>query len=558
MQRNRNGGIYVDNTTDRHRRWTGALVALLAVVTLTPTAGTAQSPGADSPGYTVSTDQVDLGWTPSPKITDGRLELTMWEAIEIALRRNYGLVIERYNLEESGFRLTENMGIYDLNFTADLSKSSETQPSASNLDGAEISVRDSSGLNLGIEQLNRIGGTFELDMLNSKAESNSFFSTLNPSYRVDLDATYRQPLLRDLGHLATNRNLIIATNNLEVSRETFEQQIIEVVRTVGVNYWTLAEAIQQYAVAEEALRLAEELHEQNKVKVDVGTLAPLELVQSEAGMATRRDEYIRAEIAIGNAEDDLREALNIPDGDLWEVNIIPQTPPDITRIDIDVSEAVKSGLENRPVIRSKRLQNQNLEVDLGYFKNQKKPRLDLTASYGYNGLGGDVTERDFFTGEILFTAPGGYGDALRQIRDGTFEGWRWSLNLAVPMQNRTGKARMTIAEIAIERGQAELAQLELQVSTEVRKAARAVTTAEALVDSTRVSRRLEEENLKAEQKRFENGMSTSFQVLQIQEDLATARSNAVQAETGYRKALIEFFRAIGTLDDEVGIELQSE
>jgi outer membrane protein TolC len=506
----------------------------------------------------VDTQRTDLSWSAGPQVTDGKLELTMWEAFEIALRRNYTLVIERYNLEEAGFRLGENRGIYDLGLSVDALGNSETQPSASNLDGAEISEQDSNSLNLGLSQLNRVGGTFEFDMTNTRSESNSTFSTLNPRFRVDLDLTYRQPLMRDMGKLATARNLIIATNNLDVSRETFEQQVIEVARTVGLNYWTLVEAIQQESVALESLRLAEQLHEQNKVKVDVGTMAPLELVQSEAGMATRRDEYIRAQIDVGNAEDDLREVLNIPNGQLWDVNIIPQTPPDITRIEIDVADAMASALENRPEIRSKRLQNQNLQVDSEYFANQKKPRLDLSTTYGWNGLGGDVTERNFFTGEILFEAPGGYSDALQQVVDREFEGWNWALNLSVPIQNRAGKARHTIAQVAQERGDAELNQLALQISTEVRKAARGVTTAEALVDSTRVSRRLEEANLEAEQKRWENGMSTSFQVLQIQEDLATARSNAVKAETGYRKALIDFYRSIGTLDDVAGIQLQSE
>lgn len=555
MHGNRNGGMYVTNTTERSRPLTRLLAVALMGLALMPAVAAAQ---IESPGYSVGTERADLTWDASPRVSDGKLELTMWEALEIALRRNYTLVIERYNLEEAGFRLSENRGIYDVGLTTDLTGSSETQPSASNLDGAEISIQESQGINLGISQLNRAGGTFEFDMFNTRSESNSTFSTLNPRFRIDLDLTYSQPLMRDVGKLATNRNLIIATNNLGVSRTTFEQQVVEVTRTVGLNYWTLVEAIQQESVALESLRLAEQLHEQNKVKVDVGTMAPLELVQSEAGMATRRDEYIRAQIDVGNAEDDLREVLNIPNGELWDVNIIPQTPPDITRIEIDIDDSMASAIQNRPEIHSKILENQNLQVDSEYFANQKRPRLDLRTTYGWNGLGGDVTERNFFTGEITFEAEGDYGDALRQITDREFEGWNWALNFSVPIQNRAGKARYTIAQVAQERGDAEFDQLSLQISTEVRKAARAVTTAEALVDSTRVSRRLEEANLEAEQKRWENGMSTSFQVLQIQEDLATARSNAVKAETGYRKALIDFYRSTGTLDDVLGIQLQSE
>jgi outer membrane protein TolC len=525
------------------------LSALLLVAPLTSTANaqgetsSTQSPGFGSPGYEVDTRQVDTSWMPVVDIVDGKLELTMWEAIEIALRRNYNLVIERYDLEESSLRLTENRGIFDLLALADLNGFSETSPAASNLDGALIQESEGTNFDVGLDQLNALGGIFGLSFDNSRLESNSQFAAVNPSYRVDLDASYAQPLLRNFGKLATKRNLIVATNNLDASQEDFEVQVVEVVRTVGQFYWLLVEAREQLGVAAESLRLAEELHEQNKIRVEVGTLAPLEL--------------IRAQIDVGNAEDDLREALNVPEGELWDVEIVPLTPPDITRIEIDTAQAVAQAIEERPEIRSKRILNKNLEVEYQYRRNQKRPRLDVRATYGFNGLGGPVTLRDFITGEIIAMAPGDYSDALDQIREGDFDGWSYGLFFAMPVQNRERKAQLAIAEVGVERGDAELKQLELQVSTEVRKAARAVTTAAALVDSTRVSRRLEEENLKAEQKRYENGMSTSYRVLEIQEDLATARSNAVRAETGYRRALIDYLRAIGTLDEEVGILIDS-
>jgi outer membrane protein TolC len=544
----------------RRRPAFGTLVALLVLASSLPMTAFAQSQstGYDSPGYSVDQGRGELTWSFEPTMSGEAWQLTMWDAIGIGLQRNYGLVIERYKLEEAEFRVFGGKGIYDLGLTTDFSGFNETSPAASNLDGALVQEQKQARLDFGLQQLTPIGGTVELGFDNRRFESNSQFAAVNPSFRVDFDLSYQQPLLRDMGKLATERNLIIARNDLGVSLETFEQQVIEVVRTVGNAYWTLIEARAQLAVAEEALRLATELHEQNKVKVDVGTLAPLELIQSEAGMATRRDELIRAQIDVGNAEDDLRQAMNIPEGNLWTTEIVPQSSPDITRIEIDVNDSVAQALENRPEVRTKRIQNENLLVDLDYRRNQKMPRLDFAGTYGYNGLGGDVTLRDFITGEIILERPGDYSDAIDQIKERTFDGWSWALNLVVPIQNRDAKAQYTIADVAVQRGQAELEQLELQVSTEVRKAARAVTTAEALVDSTRVSRRLEEENLKAEQKRYENGMSTSFQVLQIQEDLATARSNAVRAETGYRKALIEFYRATGTLADEIGVEIAGQ
>jgi len=140
MHGNRYGRLYVNNTTSRRKLASGILAALLVVTTLGPTAAAAQD---QSPGFAVGTEQSDLTWTPVTRIEDGKLQLTMWEAIEIALRRNYGLVIERYNLEESGYRLTENKGIYDLGLTTDLIGFEETSASASNLAGADIQVQES-------------------------------------------------------------------------------------------------------------------------------------------------------------------------------------------------------------------------------------------------------------------------------------------------------------------------------------------------------------------------------------------------------------------------------
>lgn len=550
MLTDRDGRTHVNRTT--RRRGIAVVLALLLLPAGTVTAQDA------SPGYTVRTEPVDLDRLPSVDISDGAVELTLWEALGIALRRNYGLIIERYNLEESTFRLTENLGIYDLGVTADLSGFDETSPAVSNLDGADVQQQEQARLDLGLSQLVPTGGTVEFGFNNRRFETNSQFAAVNPSFTVDTDLSYRQPLLRDFGRLPTERNVMVARNNIGASKETFEVQVAGVIRTVAQNYWNLVEAREQLGVAEESLRLAEELHEQNKIRVEVGTLAPLELIQSEAGVATRTDELIRAQIGVGNAEDDLRQVLNIPEGELWEVRIVPRTPPDITRIEVDTAEAVAHALEERPELARKRIQNENLVIDLRLAKNRVRPRLDFAATYGFNGLGGDATLRDFLTGEIISEAPGDYSDALAQVEDGEFDGWSYAVNFSIPIQNREAKARRAVAEIAVERAEAELSQLELQVSTEVRKAARAVVTAEALVDSTRVSRRLEEENLRAEQKRYENGMSTSFQVLQIQEDLAEARSNAVQAEAGYRKALIDFYRATGTLTEAAGVQIDSE
>ncbi len=361
--------------------------------------------------------------------------------------------------------------------------------------------------------------------------------------------------MRDRGKAATERNLRIARINRDISQENFELQVTGTIQQVVDAYWTLVEAREQYDVAQESLQLAQELHGQNRVRVDVGTLAPLELVQSEAGIATREEQVIRAKGAIGDAEDRLRQLLNIPTDEHWDTPFVPTSSPEAEPVTIDLQSSLTAALANRPELRSKRLSQNNLEQDVDYFRNQRLPRLDARVTYGFNGLGGPVTERAFPSGDIISTAPGGYSDALDQITGQDFVGWSASLNLIYPIENRFAKGQSALAQVTRDRGNVELKDLELAVVTEVRRLARFVETAQQALASARVSKRLAQKNLEAEQKRYDNGMSTSFQVLQIQEDLTEARQREVNAVTGVRKAIALFYQATGDLIDKSGVEI---
>ncbi len=489
------------------------------------------------------------------RIDDGVVSLRLDEAISIALERNLSLVVERYRRSESVLRLDESKGIYDVNTRADLSIFDETNPAASNLDGADIRATEGTSWNFDVSKLLPSGGTASVSWNNSRFKTNSTFALLNPSFDVNLDFSFVQPLLRNAGRGVVESGIRVARNNVEISRENFELQVIGVLQAVVDAYWSLVEAQAQLEVAEESLSLAEKLHEQNRVRVEVGTLAPLELVTSEAGIATRKEEIIRARAVVDDAEDLLRQLLALNETEIWAASISPETDPEMTPVTLDIEGAVVTALERRAELRGRRLGQDNLEIDATFRANQARPEVNLAVTYGFNGLGGDVTERDFFTGEILFQAPGGYSDALDQITGADFEGWSAALNVSYDIGNRTRKAQRALAEVAVERGAAEIEDLELGVITEVRRLARLVEAAAEARESARVSRRLAEKNLDAEQKRYQNGMSTSFQVLEIQEDLSQARSREVNTITGYRKALARYHQAVGTLIEESGIEV---
>jgi outer membrane protein TolC len=531
------------------RRPLPALVALVVASISLPVLG------AQSMTVETSTAVPDLSVAPELAIEGGRIQLDLETAISIALQRNLSLVVQRYNTAESRYRLTQTLGVYDPLATADLAAADETAPAATNLAGADVQTDSGSRWNLGISQLLSTGGTMRADFLNTRQETNSTFATINPSYRSDFDITWSQPLLRNLGRQATERNILVSRNNLGISREVFVQEVHRTIQSVANAYWALLEAQYQLDVAQQAHDLAQQLHEQNRIRVDVGTLAPLELVQSEAGVATRDEEIILAEAAVQQAEDDLRQLLNLEHGELWATPIELDPEDQRDPVAVDLQEAIDLALRERPEIAQQRLALESLLVEQGYFRNQRLPQVDLQVRYGFNGLGGDVTERDFFTGEILSMTEGSYDDALDQISGGDFEGWRVGVNVSYPLRNRAAKAESAIADLALDRGEARLAEIELQVTAEVRRAVRALETAAKAIASAEASRRLQERNLEAEQKRYDNGLSTSFQVLEIQEDLASARSREIAAHASYQRALVEFWRTVGGLDAETGVTL---
>jgi outer membrane protein TolC len=226
-------------------------------------------------------------------------------------------------------------------------------------------------------------------------------------------------------------------------------------------------------------------------------------------------------------------------------------------VPIDLAEAIETALSERPEVASQLYRLEALEIDESFFRNLARPQLDLIVGYGLFGQAGDAPAiRNPDTGEVEQPAlEGDLSDVIDDVRSREFDSWSAQLVFSYPLQNRERRAQATIAGLAVDQGLAELERLQRQIVTEVRAAARQVETAAKQIESARISRRLEERNLDAERKRYENGMSSSFVVLQIQEDLTQARSREVSAVTAYRRALAEFYRSVGILLDQKGVDL---
>ncbi len=398
------------------------------------------------------------------------------------------------------------------------------------------SQSESQGVNFGVRQATPQGGIFSVGWQNSRNKSDIGTPPIN--YRSGLTFSFQQPLLRNYGRYATERSIILAQINGQLSRQDFTLQVTTITQQVVNAYWALVNAREQLVVAQESLQLARDLHERNKIQVQVGTMAPLELTQSDAAIATREEGIIQATSAVGDAEDTLRQLLNLPSGPLWQTPIVPTSDPKTDeKVTVNLDEALRIALAQRPELTSQQIQLDQAKRDAAYFRTQLKPQLDLNVGYGYSSLGT------------------GYSDAFNQITGLDFRGWSATLSFAYPIQNRAARAQSATANIAVDRTQALFDQERTVIETEVRRAARGVDTAVKSIQAAIKAREFQEKNLDAQKKRYENGMSTSFEITQIQEQLTAARSSEVTAIVNYRTALAEYYRATGKLLDQEGVVL---
>src|SRR5882724_522560 len=511
------------------RRALACLLVLLAAVTAGP-AYPAQLQ------LTTSNPETAAAQVP---VKDNVVELSLEQAITLALSQNLGIVVQRFNRQQAALGVYQALGIYDLLATGTLTDTSNQQAPTSSI---VATTQKRIALNLGVAQLLPTGGDFQIAFNNSRLTTNlpAEFQSLNPEYDSLLNLVYTQPLLKNFGRLQTERQILIARRNSEISRQEFEHQATLILQQVENAYWNLVEARAQLGVAQESLGLAKELHERNKVQVQVGTMAPLELVQSEAQIATQEEAIITAHAAVENAADALRQLVNLPTANLWDKDIKPVTDAQTEHIAVNLPEAVKTALERRPELHSQQLQVDIARVNALFFHGQKKPQLDLAVQYGWNAAGKDVNA------------------ALNQISGTDFPGWQAQLKLTVPIQNRAARAQSVIADIDVAKSQVQLDALTTQIYTEVRTASRGVDTAAKQIDASRASRQFQDKNLDAEKKKYENGMSTSFEITRIQNDLTQARSNEVTAIVQYRQALTEYYRATGRLLQQEGIVVDDQ
>jgi outer membrane protein len=399
------------------------------------------------------------------------------------------------------------------------------------------------------------GTSVSLSLQNTNSVSNNPRNDFNPSTTASLSLSVTQHLLQGFGAGVNGRQIRIAKNNREVSDLTFKLQVETTVAAVMGLYWDLVSFTKAVQVARDALAASRQLLENNRRQVEVGTLAPIEVVRAEAEIASGEQTLTVAETRVLQQETILKTALSktgVASPAIATAHIVPTDQirvPDVEPI-TPIQELVGQAFSSRPELSQSRIQLQNQELTVRGSKNALLPTLDFVASASNSALAGEPNSLPPLAGSVRSNTAffiGGYGTVLSQLFSRNFPNYGVGFSLSVPLRNRAAQAQVASDELTYRQQQLALQRLENQVRVDVQNAQIGVSQARAQYLSAVKAQVLQQQTLDAEQKKLQLGASTIYNVILAERDLVTAQSNLVAAETAYAKAKVEMDRATGQI-----------
>ena len=473
------------------------------------------------------------------------VRLTLDEVVGLALENNLDIAVQRLNPQIADLDIASAHAAFLPTFDSTVGTNSRAQPSTTQLDGGQRVVVDTTTYNAGLTQALKWGGaSVEASWNNNRNGTTSIFSSFNPSYRSNLDLVYTQPLLRGFRTDPSRQRLQVTRLNREVSDIDLRRLITNTEAAVRSAYWDLVIASEAIAVQQQFVELAEDLIADNQARVELGTLAPIDIIQSQSEAAQRRQVLTEALQVRRTAELVLKRlVVSGTDDRLWVANIVPVDRPSFDPTPVDIEAAVRSALAQRTDITRARRQLDINDINLRSARDTTLPSLDVRASYTMQGLGGTEFVRSGLGGDIGAIIDGGYGDALNQLVGNDFPAWNLSMTLSYPIGQSAEEASYARAQVQVRQTQAQIEQMELQIATEVTNAGLQIQSSLRRIEAATVARELAQQQLDAEQSKFEVGASTNFFVVQAQRDLADAQRAELQAILDYQKARIEFDRS---------------
>ncbi len=488
--------------------------------------------------------------------TAGALDLSLKDAITIALENNRDIQIEKENVVVSEGEITYQKGFFDPILNISSFYNDGEIPSASTfIPSGTINQQD---FNVSGSVLGKFSTGTYYDVLNfesTRTETDSPIEDLSPNWFNNLSFSIGQELLRNFGVDVNNAFVITARRSNQISMKEFENVVTNVILEVERRYWLLVAARQNLELERNAYELALDLQKRNEIQVEVGVLPPVSVTQAKSEVAAREVDVIRAENTLQATEDDLKNLLAL---DLSQ-SIHATDEPTTEVFQFNETESLDEAYRERPEIEQAKLNIENKKTLKHYYSNQRLPRLSIEGSVQLQGLGGDENPDRLSFDEEPEPIPSrflGASEAFSQIVGGDFTTWQILGVFSFPIFNRSAKGEYVKASAELDRSEITLKKTEDDVALDVKSAIREIENSLRAIDAAKISVELAKEVVINEQERLNVGIGTTREVLEAQRDLIDAGVREIRAIANYNIALAELERAKGTLLERDGIIIE--
>jgi outer membrane protein len=403
-----------------------------------------------------------------------------------------------------------------------------------------LSVVHTTSANFSYSQGFSPGTALTISVFNNRQSLNNPQVTFNPAVNSSFRASIRQHLLQGFGPSINTRLIRQARNNKQIAEEAFRLQIISTVSQIENIYWDLVNAYQDVKVKERSLALAQKTLADNQKQVEIGTLAPLDVVRAQSSVATAEQDLIVSQTSLQLQQLIIKNALtrNLPaNKQVMQMDVIPTDTVQIPEEENlpPIEDLIKMALDNRPDYKNQQITLRNSEISIQGAKNGLLPIVDIVGFYGGAGLAGTPNALNPANAGV----PGsGFGDAFTNLFNSTAPDKGVTVNITIPLGNRAAQATQVRSLLEYRQSQLALKSLENQIAIQVRNDQFTLQQNRARVGAARKARDLAAQTLDAEQKKYNLGASTYLSVLQDERDLAQAESNVVSAETNYAKSRV--------------------
>lgn len=460
--------------------------------------------------------------------TSGTLRLSVEDCIKLVLKENLVLLDAKLNPQIRSSETNKAKGEFDPSWEGRGAKSRSLRKPAT-LFSADVNKDEEVEFDTGISQKLQTGTRWSLGFENVYKETNSGFQTFRKRYETELVISVTQPLLKDFGLEINEMGITIAANNEKISIEELKKSLMNQMVLAEKIYWDLVFSLENLEVNRILLNQAEDLLKLNQAQVEAGVLAPIEVLEAEASVATRQEGILLAENRILDDQDRLLGITYLGE-DNWDLQLSPIDKAEFRSVDLDLAKCLADAIVLRPEAKQSQLQLKNADYNIRLAENGWWPSLNAFGDYSLNGLGGR------------------YSDDLDSLGAGSrYYSWTAGAEFSIPLGNRVANADILKRKLQRYQSKYNIRRTKLLIEMEVREAYRQVITDEKRIKTTETAKDLEKRKLEIEEEKLKLGMSTNHDVLEFQADLAEAKRRYIQAIIDYKKSLAELSRRTGRL-----------